>query len=552
MPVPEPVVPLEPWQTAWPAGVAAVGMVVAAVRARAHLWPARAELPWLAGLVGLALAVRLVWMPAWSLHYFDGHEAEYWDIFRGVRPVGRGGTVLYPSMQWLWWGLGRVLPHHPRVPVAVMAAVGALGCAVATSAVRVWTDRKGALAAGLVLALHPVLAAWSSSAYNVILPWTLSAVVVWCAAHLGRTRHPSAAVAWLGAFAWALVAATRLEAAWIGLPALLLALGCTPPGQPWGRAIRRRAGWAVPGGVGLAVGVAAVLPLVYPGEVPGAGERGVSFLINRAFWAPYQPLDSLWGALAVGAVVLLGLARRPGLTATFAAAAVAVHLGLATFDDFGDRHTLGSLLGLAAVVGVGCAGSGRAAWAGRGLAAGLVGLLLVGGADLRERFYGSEEAFAARLDADPRWSSLPRWTAEAARTDCGWISEDPRVAPQPQRSHFNLIDPREAEALRAPHACLRWCADVQDWRWSSRGVRDRALRTAHLYRLQPVAVVEDAGSGYACLVLDLGRRRCCPAPEPGAGSDPVADPDVEPRPPARDLSHEEDDAFGLRQHSPVP
>ena len=78
-------------------------------------------------------------------------------------------------------------------------------------------------------------------------------------------------------------------------------------------------------------------------------------------------------------------------------------------------------------------------------------------------------------------------------------------------SHFNVLDAAEAEALRGEGGCLRWCADVQDWRWSSRGVADRARRMHRLYELTPVAVVSEPASGYACLVWEVGPRRCCGA-----------------------------------------
>ena len=54
---------------------------------------------------------------------------------------------------------------------------------------------------------------------------------------------------------------------------------------------------------------------------------------------------------------------------------------------------------------------------------------------------------------------------------------------------------------------LLWCADVQDWRWSSRGVRDRALRLAHLFDLTPAFVVTDSATGYGCVVMEVGERR---------------------------------------------
>lgn len=552
MPIPEPVTPLQPWQTAWPAGIALLGLAVGAVRARAHLRPRGADLQWMLPVVVLAVVVRLWFVPALGAHYFDGHEAEYWDIYRRVRPLNRGGTVLYPAMQWMWWGLGALLPHHRAVPVVVMALLGSVGCVLVGSAVGRFTgNREGAVWAGLVLALHPVHAAWSTSAYNVMVPWFFSAVLIWAASVLARTRRPPLSLVWVASMAGALVAATRMEASWIAAPALGLALLGGPSDQPSLRRLRSVGSWVLPVGAGAALGGAAIVYLVFPGEVPGAGERALSFLINRTWSAPYAPLDGWLGGLAVTGLCVVAVARRAPGALVFAGAAVGAHLVLASFDDFGDRHTLSALFALALLLGAAVARADRWRVVGRALAGVIVALCVVGLADMRERFYGSEEAFAHVLTDDVRWSSLPRWTAEAARQDCGWIAEDPRVAPSPQKSHFNLLDAAEAETLREGAGCLRWCLDVQDWRWSSRGVRDRALRTARLYALTPTAVVEDAGSGYACLVMELGPRSCCPSEPVGASG--TLDARSGPNPAARPgRSHEEDDASGSLYHSPIP
>jgi hypothetical protein len=91
--------------------------------------------------------------------------------------------------------------------------------------------------------------------------------------------------------------------------------------------------------------------------------------------------------------------------------------------------------------------------------------------------------------------------------DCGWVVEDHRVRRGPVRSHFNLLEPSEVAQLRGSEGCLLWCKDVQDWRWSSRSVSDRAQRLEHLFELQPVAVVVEPNSGYACLAMQIGSRR---------------------------------------------
>jgi hypothetical protein len=38
-------------------------------------------------------------------------------------------------------------------------------------------------------------------------------------------------------------------------------------------------------------------------------------------------------------------------------------------------------------------------------------------------------------------------------------------------------------------------------------VSDRAQRLEHLYELEPVAVVVEPNSGYACLAMQVGPRR---------------------------------------------
>ena len=93
-----------PLQTAWPAGVIAVLLLLALWRSRDEL---RLPKGWGWALLVL-LAVRIVWIPGITGHIYDGHEADYYDLFRGVRLPTRGGTVLYPAMQWLWYGMGAI------------------------------------------------------------------------------------------------------------------------------------------------------------------------------------------------------------------------------------------------------------------------------------------------------------------------------------------------------------------------------------------------------------------------------------------------------------
>jgi hypothetical protein len=521
----------QPWETAGPAGLALL-LVALAVGAGAWRWlvvPRRVRLPAALLLAG-AILVRLVVIPAWTGHTYDGHEAEYWDLYRGALEPTRGGTVLYPAMQWLWWGLGRVLPHNPQVPITLMALVGGVGALVTGAAVgRLTTPAAGWLAAGLVV-LHPVHAAWSTSAYNVVLPQALGAGVLWCGAVLATSRRAPRTVAWLGAGLWVLAVATRMEAGLIGIPAALLVVLVAPQDLAHRVRLRDRAALLPALVVGLGLAVLAAFPLVYPGEIPGADERVRSLSIHWPMLDYYLPRAApLWvGVCAVGAVA--ALRRWPAATVAMVVGALANHFALATFDDLGDRHMLTALPAL--VFGVAAGGAAVSSlfprprarlvgWVG----AGVVGLamLLPGLVDQRARFYGSEEAYAAVLDAAP-WDALPRWSLQEAKqrdgVACGWVAEDPRVAAAPVASHFNLLDPTEAAGLRGPDGCLRWCADVQDWRWSSRGVRDRGHRLERLYFLHGVGVVEEPESGYACLVLEVGDRACCGTVHDSGASDP--------------------------------
>lgn len=503
-----------PLETVWPAAVALALLLVGAVWSRSHLrLPARA-LAW----VAVAVALRLWGLPVFEAHVYDGHEAEYYDLFVGTRSPTRGGPVLYPAMQWFWWGLGKILPHDPRVPVVLMAFIGTAGAGILAAALGLLSDRRAGWAAAWLLALHPVHVAWSSSAYNVVLPWALGALALWCGVQLLRLHRPHAGLALLGAAAGALAVATRIESGLWGVLVVALAVAWWPPRPGRGSdgvaaRLRGRLPLLVPALVGGMLAMAAAWPILFPGELPGAGERALSFAINRGHLAPLAPLGVGSGLVLVIVGGAAAATRWPAATFVLLLASLATHLLFATFDDYGDRHGLLALPGLVFAVAAGAsalADRSHVGFRGAALALWLGGMGLAGAGliDLRERYYGAEERFADRLAQEP-WASLPRWTPEDARTDCGWVAEDPRVAAEPVASHFNLLDPLEAAALRGSGGCLRWCADVQDWRWSSRGVRDRALRLSHLYTLSAVAVVREPASGYSCLVFEVGARTCC-------------------------------------------
>lgn len=507
----------EPWETAWPAGAALLLLLAAVAVCWRRLRPGPVAGRLYAVLFSVGLFVRLVAVPALARHGYDGHEAEFYDLFVGTRAINRGGTVLYPAMQWLWAGLGSVLPHLPWVPVVLMSVVGSASVVVCADFARVLLrdparPRRGQLAAllaGAVVALHPVHAAWSSSAYNVILPFFFGCCVLWVGAKVGRSRQPPIWVATAGAAAWVLVVATRLDAAVVGLPAALLALCCTPLGTRWREVAPRRWVLVLPLVLGLGLGAAAAFPLVYPGEVPGAGERGLAFLVHAPMVAHYLPFGPAWlWAGLVGTCAAVAFVEDATVVVVMVVGILANHFLLSSFDDLGDRHLLLAVPLAGVLVALAAAGGGRPRLPRIGLLAGPpLAVLLVALVALSGRFYAEEETFVA--DARSRLAHLPTWSLEEARQDCGWVNEDPRASSDPAASHFNVLHAEEAASLRSDGGCLRWCADLQDWRWSSRGVADRARRMGRLFALRPVAMVADEPSGYACEVWELTDRRCC-------------------------------------------
>jgi hypothetical protein len=485
-----------PLSTVWPAAVALLVLIVSLVLVRRQI-----RLPkgwWLVGLV--AIVVRLWVIPALGNHIFDGHEADYWDLFRGIREPTRGGTVMVPAMQWFWWLLGRVLPDAPVIPVLLMAFVGTASIGFAAGAVGVLTSPKVGWAMAVLLALHPTHAAWSTSAYNVMLPHFFGTLALYAVArNVSRTGAPGA---WgmVAAGAIALSVSLRLDTATMAIPMLFWVLTVRPAGATVSDRLRV---WLLPGIVAIALGALAIWPLVWPGELPGAGERGLSFAIHLGFFDIYHPFDGL----IAGILLLLGLVsalrKYPTVVFPLLLLLISHHLIMATFDDMGERHTLVVLPSVIGIVAIGWMQMGRVGQLALGLTA---CLLLVDLVDVRERFYGSEAEFVNQLSSPP-WSDLERkmWPDEVDG-DCGWVAEDARVRRGPVASHFNLLDPEEEQGLRGSDGCLRWCVDVQDWRWSSRGVRDRALRLSHLFEMEPAFVVMEPVTGYACLVMDIGQR----------------------------------------------
>jgi hypothetical protein len=491
------VEPAAAWVTAWPSWLACALLLAGLWMVRRALRPPRAWLTPSLAFVLLALLVRFLWMPVTQAHHFDGHEADYVEFFAGIRDPHRGGTVLYPAMQWLYWLLGKAL-HGSGWLLVISGLASLLSIGAAAGMAGTLFGRRAAIWTALLLSLYGNHAFWSSSAYNIMIPLALSTVSLWALLLAGRGGGLGATL--VAAAAGVLAVATRLESGAMAVPALLILLRWPP------RPLRHH----LPVLLGaLALGAAAVVPLVYPGGMPGSGEHSFMWPINLGLLDYLAP----WGGAWLLPLVVMAWLPAPGLdnrlreghldrwaVVVLLTWALAVWGAMSSFDDFGYRHALPVGVALAMLCG-GVLGALRR-WPALAIGGSLALLQVLETQRIASLYYGSEERFALEIPA-----TLPRLHV-AQRPPCSLISEEPRVVGERQHSHFNLLDPVEAERLRAEgDGCLQWCPDLQDWRWSSRGVRDRALRLLHLYPAQPLAVLEHPDSGYACLLLELGERR---------------------------------------------
>ena len=388
-----------------------------------------------------------------ELHVFDGHEAEYYDIFRGERSISRGSVMLYPALQWLYAGLGQ-LGSHSWLLLSV-SILGSLLSIVATYGIgrRLLGVRVGATAAFL-LAIWGNHAFWATSAYNVSLPLAMGLVAIWgllvCADEEESTRAAA-----LASGAAILAVSMRIEIVLLAPLGLLLFSFRRP------RLRRATLGLLALGALLSGIAVALILSA---GPLPGGEERQEALLSNIGHLGFWAPLDGWVGLACLGGAVL-GWRRNARVTAVLLLFLVGLHLAIASFNDAGFRH---SVLGRwAAAILLGALADSVT---GRLVLAAVSISVLLHTKDVAERYYLSEEEFGKSLAEAPNFP-------EEKLSDCVLICEDSRVVSEgQQRSHFNLLYPNPNEDLWAEKGCVYWLFGVQDARWSSRAVRDRALR----------------------------------------------------------------------------
>ena len=460
-----------------------------------------------AGMSLLGLVVAAVVIPAFTRHGWEGHESFYLDIFLGKdnEEMHSSELLTSPLLRLVYLTLAALPGIGPWSMLAVSLLSGAASIWVAAQLVRVWTgSAAGGLAAALLVALHPHQAVWSSSAYQVILPYllALSSVLVLVIAVPRSTWSLYVAAAGL----WTLAAASRIEFLFLG-PALvvLIALG----GR---RALRNWQAW-LPG-----VGVAAALVVVHLLRLGGTvAERDASepmayylgHIKQNVLWIElWHPYDSplCWPALALGAVAL---ASRWRVLAAIVTVVIVFHLPYTIYYDYSTRHTLLSAVLLAAVAGAGIAyawkdlpfgplAKGLAVTMALACAVPSVGTLLT----FRERYYGQSEliqtvedrsAWEQPVDLDAYLAMncylITEWVPLWDRTACG--------------SHVNLADPVERPQLLADHdGCVLWLYDVDNVLWTSRDVHMRAARLQWLYDWELLGSVT-LDDGYEALVYQL-------------------------------------------------
>ena len=213
-------------------------------------------------------------------------------------------------------------------------------------------------------------------------------------------------------------------------------------------------GW--PGLAGLPV--AAALVLLLPGPAPTDPLLALTAnLPMLRYIGPPVLLLSLLGLRSRRAWALLGLT-------------VLGHVLGATFADLGARHELLGAVALCALGGVAAARTHHG-----------VGVVIVLGlawdtAAIRAAWHTPSPPEAASLELPP------------PDERCIEVSGEPPIPGQPIPSHLAPAAPGDAGRCRV------WGEEDQHAAWTSRGLRDRALRMRTLYRLTPVAK-ETIGSG---------------------------------------------------------
>lgn len=454
----------------------------------------------LVGLLGLAGVLRAVVIPALSRHVFDGHEADYYDVWRGAQSsVGEG----YRASEWLAflydWG-GPLFGGNGQALVVLQLLLSL----VSLGLIWQWTrdlagqDRAGLWAVGIV-SLDPVLGFWASSAYNILLPFTCSLLAL--VAVERAIRRPSAAMLGLAGVAFAASVAGRPEALLVALPIA------------WRLLSHARRLLMVPRGLlALAAGLSLTAWPVLCGMKGLSGATSTDYMREMfaqqwygLYWfTPWQHGWVLSGLAVLSVRVVRRLPGGLGLILMLVALITSHHLAYALFDDYDFRHTLlprvafvvWLVLGLEAVRGV-------ERLVGLALALAVAGLLLLGLLDVRHRYYAGPEDFyryESRLQTSP-YVNLENYRG------CIFVAEDLYYGRFARASHFELYTHRDwARLQERSSGCVLFVYDLENFQASSRSIDGRALKVSELYRLELLGkVIDKQAEHYSLVFRVLGR-----------------------------------------------
>jgi len=430
----------------------------------------------LAALAGSAVVVGLVAWP-WSRNTFGGQTDFLIQTLVGEVPLDgtRSRTIVPPAMELLAAALGMLPGDDPRILLLPAVLAGGVAVFGFTLAARSATGLLApALVVGALFALDPERLVWSHAAYHVIHPTACVAVAAALLAEGARRDRDTLAVAaglWLG-----LAVVIRLDVATAAAP--LVAWALVLPG-PSARRVRHAALLVV----GAVVGAG---PSFLPGSTDAVATAGwhvseVGPALVSALGASEMGWPWLHPVVLVVLVALLARVER-GARLRFGLVVLALVVAwgaLATFGDFGARHTLPLrgflLLGLSVVLAKTSALELRAGAVLLGVAA------LVASVPLGLAYY----APPALSDAPPSWATSDDAApiADLVSAGCGFVAQNDEYfagwESVDQLDLLDLLDPDLALAAWERHdGCIVWIRDDDDARWdeSVRLSRSRRLR----------------------------------------------------------------------------
>ncbi len=390
-----------------------------------------------------------------------GHSTQYLAVYEGMMPTV-GDSTCYPSLQILWWLLGRL--SLGVIPAQLWSVfVAALSIVVLSS-----NKEKIHWLPMVWFALLPEHMFWSNSIYNVV--WPLGMLVL--ALKFAELKRWN----WLG-IAMGLSVAWRLETLlfWGVLVAYI-------PFWDW-RVLLRCIG-----------GTVLSLALLYNIQVPGQGEYLESLKINWAFVSYYR---------SFAVPLLLGLfcvsTKRLPLYIWLLLWGLCHHGVLSTFNDFSSRH----ILVLAVVIVHGLKDEYRNQLVYRIIWGGSIAINVFFLWNNHGPFTHENTEFDTYIHQQTQ-TNEQLTVSQAQSRGCAWIVEMKPFSEHPTqriRSHFNLLQPQEVTGLLRQYGCVDWCYTIQDWGWSELAVQDRATRLEYLYKWDNTAIVTSGDA--KCLLRSI-------------------------------------------------